>query len=67
MISGLRGTTYEEKCQDIGLESLKQRRDEHDLLQAFRFLKNREVFGEQELLVKNRRQAGAATRSTTDP
>ena len=67
MISGLKGTTYEEKCQEIGLETLKQRRDEQDLLQTFRILKNKETFGEQELLVRNRRQGGAATHSTTDP
>ena len=67
MISGLKGTTYEEKCQEIGLETLKQRRDEQDLLQTFRILKNKETYGEQELLVRNRRQEGAATRSTTDP
>ena len=61
MISGLKGTKYEEKCQEIGLETLKQRRDEQDLLQTFRILKNKETFGEQELLVRNRRQGGAAT------
>ena len=67
LISGQKGTTYVEKCQEIGLETLKQRRDEQDLLQTFRILKNKETYGEQELLVRNRRQEGAATRSTTDP
>ena len=36
MISGLSGITYEEKCQEIGLETLEERRRQQDLLQAYK-------------------------------
>ena len=67
MISGLTGTTYEDKCKEIGLETLEQRREKQDLLQTFKILRTNDMRGEQTLLVKNNRQNGAATRSTTDP
>ena len=67
MISGLTGTTYEDKCKEIGLETLEQRREKQDLLQTCKILKTNNKHGEQSLLVRNKRQNGAATRSTTDP
>ena len=36
MISGLTGLTYEEKCQELGLETLVERRRQQDLLQTFK-------------------------------
>ena len=67
MISGLTGTTYEDKCKEIGLETLEQRREKQDLLQTCKILKTNNKHGEQSLLVRNKRQNRAATRSTTDP
>lgn len=37
-ISGLKGTTYEEKCKEIGLEKLEDRRKRADLLQTFKII-----------------------------
>ena len=36
MISGLSGITYEEKCKEIGLETLEEKRRQQDLLQAYK-------------------------------
>ena len=36
MISGLSGNTYEERCQEIGLETLEERRRQQDLLQVYK-------------------------------
>lgn len=36
MISGLQGTSYEEKCREVGLESLESRRKTQDLVMTFR-------------------------------
>ena len=49
------------------METLEQRREKQDLLQTFKILRTNDMRGEQTLLVKNNRQNGAATRSTTDP
>ena len=38
MISGLRGVTYKEKLQEIGLDSLEMRRLKADLLQTFKIV-----------------------------
>jgi hypothetical protein len=34
MVTGLTGTTYEERCVELGLETLKDRRDQQDLMLA---------------------------------
>ena len=34
MISGLSGTTYEEKCKELGLDTLEDRRLQQDMLQT---------------------------------
>ena len=33
VISGLTGTTYEEKCRELGLDTLEDRRNKQDLTQ----------------------------------
>ena len=33
MISGLKGHTYKEKCKEIGLETLENRREDIDMIQ----------------------------------
>ena len=38
MISGLSGRTYGEKCSEIGLERLEDRRGRQDLTQAFKII-----------------------------
>ena len=60
-------STYEDKCKEIGLETLEQRREKQDLLQTCKIFKTNNKNGDQSLLVRNKRQNGAATCSTTDP
>ena len=42
MISGLTGTTYDEKCRESGLESLEERRRKQELLQAYKILSGKD-------------------------
>jgi hypothetical protein len=39
MISGLKGTTYEEKPREIGLTTLEERRHQADMIQAFKIIR----------------------------
>jgi hypothetical protein len=39
MISGLKGTTYEEKLREIGLTTLEERRHQADMIQAFKIIR----------------------------
>ena len=39
MVSGLKGTTYEERCQEIGLEPLVTRRANQDIIQTYKIVK----------------------------
>jgi len=38
-ISGLKGTTYKEKLQEVGLPTLEERRREKDLAQTFKIIR----------------------------
>jgi hypothetical protein len=38
MVTGLRGTSYEDKCKELGLQTLKARRLEQDLSLAHKFI-----------------------------
>ncbi len=38
MISGLKGSTYEEKCEELGLETLEERRGGQDMALVHKFL-----------------------------
>ena len=38
MISGLTGTSYEEKLAELGMDSLKKRREKLDLVQTYKIL-----------------------------
>jgi hypothetical protein len=37
-ISGLASNTYEEKCKELGIETLAERREIHELLQTYKIL-----------------------------
>ena len=39
MVSGLKGRTYEEKCLEIGLETLERRREDTDMVQTYKIIK----------------------------
>jgi hypothetical protein len=38
MVSGLKGTTYEERCEELGIQTLKERRQKQDLTLAHKFV-----------------------------
>ena len=38
MMSGLKGRTYEEKCKEIGLETLEERRKDMDMIQTYKII-----------------------------
>ena len=38
MISGLKGSTYEEKCEELGLKTLEERRGGQDMALVHKFL-----------------------------
>jgi hypothetical protein len=38
MVSGLKGTTYQEKCKELGLNTLLERRDAQDMSLVHKFL-----------------------------
>ncbi len=38
MVSGLKGTTYEEKLKELGLTSLEERRHQIDMTQTFKII-----------------------------
>ena len=42
MVSGLKGTTYEEKCTELGLETLKTRRERQDMALAHKYVMSEE-------------------------
>jgi hypothetical protein len=39
MVSGLNGRNYEERCSELGIQTLKQRREDQDMAQVFRYSK----------------------------
>ena len=67
MISGLIGSTYEEKCRELGLESLEERRRKQDLLQAYKILSGKDNVRPELLFTRVGVQPERMTRFTTDP
>ena len=67
MISGLTpGTTYEQKCTELGLDTLKERRRKQDILQAFKILKGYDRVDPAKLFTKQGERI-RATRQTANP
>ena len=67
MISGLTGTTYDEKCQELGQESLEERRRKQDLLQAYKILSGKDNVRPELLFNRVGAQLERMTRFTTVP
>jgi ribonucleases P/MRP protein subunit RPP40 len=63
--SGLKGHTYEEKCLEVGLETLASRRKKLDLMQTFKILKGIDGVDSTKLFEKVDHTAG--TRLGMDP
>jgi ribonuclease P/MRP protein subunit RPP40 len=58
MVTGLKGTTYEEKCTELGLETLKIRRERQDMALTHKYVMN----AEQGLFTLASNNRGARTR-----
>jgi hypothetical protein len=58
MVTGLKGTTYEEKCTELGLETLKIRRERQDMALTHKYVMNEE----QGLFTLASNNRGARTR-----
>ena len=63
MISGLTSRSYEEKCKEIGLETLEARRERQDLLEAYKII---QLDGEK-MLTRATERAGVVSRTALDP
>ncbi len=66
MVAGLKGLTYEDKCKELGLETLEQRRLQQDLMLAHKFLGG-SIAGGENLFKKIDRPDGISTRRAMDP
>ena len=68
MISGLRSdASYEDRCKEIGLDTLEVRRIKQDLVQTFKILKGIDRVEWEEVFTKSQDIAIRTTRTTTDP
>ena len=65
MISGLKGKTYIEKCEEPGIDTLEAHRDKQDLLETFKIMRNPDDAGR--LLHGTRARASAVTRTAAEP
>jgi hypothetical protein len=66
MVTGLKGETYEEKCQELGLETLTERRLQQDLMLAHKFIDGSIARGKN-LFKKTDQPERARTRQAADP
>lgn len=65
MVSGLVGTTYEERCEEIGLDTLERRRERQDLVLAHKVLNDSEEWAKNMFHMQPDRQ-GMTTRGAAD-
>ncbi len=64
MISGLKGKTYQDRCREVGLETLERRREKQDMAEVYRMLNGGEL--ETNILPLTGVRAGARTRRAAD-
>jgi hypothetical protein len=67
MISGLKSKIYEERCAELGIQTLADRRLDQDLTQVFRYSKNVGNIGTERMFEKAAARDGATTRQSGDP
>jgi ribonuclease P/MRP protein subunit RPP40 len=66
MVAGLQGLTYDDKCKELGLETLEQRILQQDLMLAHKFIGG-SIAGGENLFKKIDRPDGISTRRAMDP
>jgi hypothetical protein len=62
MIAGLKGRSYEERCAEVGLQTLQERRQEQDMALAYKFSKGVGKLSSEKLFTKIPERAGPVTR-----
>ena len=67
MISGMKGRSYEEKCRELGIETLEERRKKQDLFEAFKIMKGPEPNNAKRILQRQETRNVAVTRNSTEP
>jgi hypothetical protein len=66
MVSGLNGRNYEERCSELGIQTLKQRREDQDMAQVFRYSKGIGNIDAERLFERAAMQEGPVTRQSGD-
>ena len=67
MISGLKGNTYNEKLQQLGIQSLETRRNRFDLIQVYKIINNLVDVNSSQWFQKTSEVSTRSTRQATDP
>ena len=67
MISGLTGRTYEEKLEELGLDTLETRREKQDLLEMHKIMNGYGNMDPGTLFSKVQEREGRVTRMGADP
>ena len=67
MVSGLRGTSYQEKLKKLGIASLEDRRKRFDLIQVYRILNNIDKVDSNQWFTRIGDRSSQATRLAADP
>jgi len=67
MISGLKGTTYEEKCRELDLDTLEVRRTKQDLYLAHKLIHSEDKTYSTDLFKFAGNESARTTRATADP
>jgi hypothetical protein len=66
MVSGLRGKNYEEKLQELGLQTLEERRIQADMVQVYKILNGKDKVN-KDTWFKMMQDGERVTRATSDP
>ena len=67
MISGLNSITYEDKCKELGLDTLEERRKQQDLLQVYKICSGKDRIRPDILFKKIGDHPDRNTRFTSEP
>jgi hypothetical protein len=66
MVTGLKGKTYEERCAELGIETLERRRERQDMVEVHRLLSGKIMTDTESILPRaSRRNAGTSDGTTT--
>ena len=67
LVTGMKGLTYEDKCKELGLETLEQRRTKQDILQTYKIIHGVDKVEHERLFQLTGPTLGRQTRFTADP